>query len=381
MVAGVAAGISAVFRTPLGAALLAIEVLYRDDFESEALIPARARAVIAYSVVISIFGEATLFGHLGPFPFRPEHLPLYVALAIVVSRPASLFVGDAARVAADRRAAARSPSGRARRSAASRSACSSSPLIQLVGSAHRRAGPGSRHPRRRLRRRAGRDHRRRLAAGRLGGVEILLLLACAKILASSFTIGTGGSAGDFAPALVIGGLFGGAFGLRRAAAARRSDASIRARSRWSAMGTFYGGIAHTPLAALVLVCELAGSYDLLVPLMLAEGVAFVALRRVSLYPAQVPTLHDSPVHPASRSADRALTLWRHRARRGVRSLRRARTRRSRVLTALDRRAAPIRTCSRSSTRPACCAGSSRPRRCASSRRTRSFATSRSPPTS
>lgn len=30
--------------------------------------------------------------------------------------------------------------------------------------------------------------------------------------------------------------------------------------------------------------------------MLAEGVAFIALRRVSLYPAQVPTLRDSPAH-------------------------------------------------------------------------------------
>jgi chloride channel protein, CIC family len=62
------------------------------------------------------------------------------------------------------------------------------------------------------------------------------------------------------------------------------------------MGTFYGGIANTPLAALVLVCEIAGSYQLLVPLMLAEGVAFIALRKVSLYPAQVPTLRDSPAH-------------------------------------------------------------------------------------
>jgi len=47
------------------------------------------------------------------------------------------------------------------------------------------------------------------------------------------------------------------------------------------------------------VCEMAGSYDLLVPLMLAEGVAFVALRRVSLYPAQLPTLQDSPFHRRS----------------------------------------------------------------------------------
>ena len=57
LVAGVAAGLAAVFRTPLGAALFAAEVLYRDDFESDALIPGVLASVIAYSVVISIFGE------------------------------------------------------------------------------------------------------------------------------------------------------------------------------------------------------------------------------------------------------------------------------------------------------------------------------------
>jgi CIC family chloride channel protein len=62
------------------------------------------------------------------------------------------------------------------------------------------------------------------------------------------------------------------------------------------MGTFYGGLAHVPIASLVMVCELAGSYDLLVPLMLAEGIAFVALRHRSLYTAQVPTKRDSPAH-------------------------------------------------------------------------------------
>src|SRR4051812_41757906 len=62
MVAGVAAGMSAVFRTPLGAALLAVEVLYRDDFEAEALVPAVLASVISYSVVITIFGKSTMFG-------------------------------------------------------------------------------------------------------------------------------------------------------------------------------------------------------------------------------------------------------------------------------------------------------------------------------
>ena len=69
------------------------------------------------------------------------------------------------------------------------------------------------------------------------------------------------------------------------------------------MGTFYGGLAHVPVSSLVLVCELAGSYDLLVPLMLAEGIAFVALRRRSLYQAQVPTHADSPVHRVTDSLE------------------------------------------------------------------------------
>jgi chloride channel protein, CIC family len=62
------------------------------------------------------------------------------------------------------------------------------------------------------------------------------------------------------------------------------------------MGVFYGGLAHVPIASLVMVCELAGSYDLLVPLMFAEGIAFVVLRHRSLYKAQVPTLRESPAH-------------------------------------------------------------------------------------
>jgi CIC family chloride channel protein len=62
------------------------------------------------------------------------------------------------------------------------------------------------------------------------------------------------------------------------------------------MSTFYGGLAHVPIASLVMTCELAGSYDLLVPLMFAEGIAFVALRHRSLYHAQVPTKRDSPAH-------------------------------------------------------------------------------------
>jgi chloride channel protein, CIC family len=127
------------------------------------------------------------------------------------------------------------------------------------------------------------------------GVELLLVLGAVKIVATCLTVGTGGSAGDFGPSLVIGGIFGGAFG--RAAQALVHDPRIDPGAfALVGMSTFYGGLAHVPIASLVMTCELAGSYDLLVPLMLAEGIAFVALRNRSLYTAQVPTKRESPAH-------------------------------------------------------------------------------------
>jgi CIC family chloride channel protein len=56
----------------------------------------------------------------------------------------------------------------------------------------------------------------------------------------------------------------------------------------------------------VLVCELAGGYDLLVTLMLAEGIALVAPRKKSLCRAHLSTQRESPVHNMP-----SLTLLRH----------------------------------------------------------------------
>ena len=294
MVAGVAGGIAAVFRTPLGAALLAVEVLYRDDFESDALIPAVLASVTAYSVVISIFGETTLFAHPGRFPFIIKHLWLYGLLALFVSVLAVLFVSTLRTV--QRITAGLTIPVWARPGLGGLAmGVFCVPIVVFVGWKLAQPGQGL-----------------GLLGGGYGAVQVaitgadwlplgwtgaalLLFLCLAKIVSSSLTIGSGGSAGDFAPALVIGGLFGGAFG--RVAQLLLHDPRIDPGAfALVAMGTFYGGISHTPLSSLVLVCELAGSYDLLVPLMLAEGIAFVALRKRSLYTAQVATQRQSPVH-------------------------------------------------------------------------------------
>src|SRR5580693_9394344 len=93
LVAGTAAGMAAVFRTPLGAALLAVEVLHRDDFEADALVPSVFASVVSYSVFTAFFGESRLFTHAASYPFVPQHLPLYALMAVVISLGASAFLG------------------------------------------------------------------------------------------------------------------------------------------------------------------------------------------------------------------------------------------------------------------------------------------------
>jgi CIC family chloride channel protein len=301
LVAGVAAGISAVFRTPLGAALLAVEILYRDGFESDALIPSVLASVVSYSVVISIFGESTLLAHSARYPFIPEHLPLYALLALLVALLAAAFASMLRRT---RGAFSRLPVPTWARPALGGLLLGLfvTPIIVFVGDYTGAEGQG-------LGLLGGGYGAVQVAIsgspwlpGDWGGVQLLFLVALAKIMAASLTIGSEGSAGDFAPALAIGGLAGGAFG--RAAELLLADPRIDAGAfALVGMGAFYGGIAHVPLSALVLVCELAGTYDLLVPLMLALAIAYVALRKRSLYEAQIPTQRESPVHRQSMLRD------------------------------------------------------------------------------
>ncbi len=294
LVAGAAAGISAVFRTPLGAALLAVEVLYRDGFESDALVPSILASVVSYSVVISIFGESTLFGALPRFPFQPSHLPLYALLALSVSLLGFVLVKSMRFVHA-RVAMLSIPAWSKPMLGGALLGLFCTPLVTYMGEHIYDPGQG-------LGLLGGGYGAVQLAItgtywlpGGWDAIQLLLLLCVGKIVAASLTIGSGGSAGDFAPSLAVGGLFGGAFG--RACQLLLDDPSLSPGAfALVGMGTLYGGIAHAPLSSLVLVCEMAGSYDLLVPLMLAEGIAFVALRSTYLYPAQVPTVRESPAH-------------------------------------------------------------------------------------
>jgi len=293
LVAGIAAGMAAVFRTPLGAALLAVEVLYRDDFETDALVPAVLASVVGYSIFIFFMGPGVLFAHAPHYALVLAQLPLYAVMAVVVSFGGATFV---AVLKAAKDGFARLPVPGWARPAVGGAMLGVLVVPALFLSRSDTGGAG---------------HGIGLLGGGYGaaqvaitgavwlpdgwnGVGLLLALAALKIVATSLTVGSGGSAGDFGPSLVIGGLIGGAFG--RAAQILVDPAIDPGAFALVGMGTLYAGIARVPLASLVLVCELAGSYDLLVPLMLAIGVATVGLRKVQLYHAQVATRRDSPAH-------------------------------------------------------------------------------------
>ncbi|MBX3233988.1 MAG: chloride channel protein [Labilithrix sp.] len=299
-VSGTAAGLSAIFGTPLGAALFATEVLYRDDFESDALVPAILASVTAHSVFVAIFPEAALFAHAPRYPFQPLHLPLYALLAIVISGVARVFVFTLKR-AKHLFHLLRVPSwtrpgigGAMLGAVAVTWIVLVNPHLDLEGRGIGILGSGYGAAQSAITGGAW-------IPGGWWGVGLLCLLVVVKILATSLSLGSGGSAGDFGPSLAIGGLVGGAFG--RAAQLLVSPAIDPGAFALVGMGTFYGGIAHTPVSSLVMVCEMAGTYDLLPSLMLTSGLAFVLLRRVSLYSKQPRSRFESPAHAGEDSLD------------------------------------------------------------------------------
>ncbi len=284
LVAGIAAGVAAIFRTPLGAALLAVEVLERDSFESEALVPSVIASVVSYSIFISVYGESTLFAHAARYPFVPGHLPLYMLMAWLLSAAAIVLL-SLFRSVSSALGKVTFPEWLKPALGGLLLGVTAVPLVLYVGTMIGGVGRG-------IGVLGGGYGAAQLAisgspwfAEGWLGVQLLCFLSLLKVIATAFTVGSGGSAGVFGPFLSVGAMLGGAFG--RAAELLLADPRIDPGSfALVGMAAFWGGLAHCPLAALVLVCELAGSYDLLVPLMLASAVAFVALRNHSLYNTQ-----------------------------------------------------------------------------------------------
>ena len=108
----------------------------------------------------------------------------------------------------------------------------------------------------------------------------LLLLAAGKMLATSLTIGIGGSGGVFAPSLFIGATSGMAFGeiARHLLGPAAGDPALYAAV---AMGAVFAAAARAPLTSLASVVEMTGDFALTLPVMLAVAIATATSRVLS----------------------------------------------------------------------------------------------------
>ena len=124
---------------------------------------------------------------------------------------------------------------------------------------------------------------------------MVLVLPFAKILATSLSIGSGGSGGIFGPGMVIGGMLGAGIWrlLEPFAPAIPADP---APFVIVAMMALFGSVAHAPLAVMLMVAEMTGNLSMLAPAMVAVGLATFVVGEKSIYRSQLATRADSPAH-------------------------------------------------------------------------------------
>ncbi len=286
LLAGASAGIGALFTAPLGGALFAPEVLYRkEEFEGEAIVPCILASMLGYTTFTAITGvkraipmsdellEGLTFG-------GARELPIYVALALICTLVGWLWVHAFGAVAQLGRRFKHVPLGLRAGLGGLLLGALALALSPLTGSHGVLFG--------------GYELMRDSIAGEIGLVALGILIL-AKILGTSLTIASGGSGGVFAPSLAIGALTGAAVGQIGATlfpALQLNPACFALVG----MGGFFAGVAKVPVASILMVSEMTGSYSLLAPLMLVSVMHSLLSRNWSIYDTQVDGLVDSPAH-------------------------------------------------------------------------------------
>ena len=282
VLAGMAAGLAAIFRSPLGMAIFAVEILYSGmAFETEALIYTVIASVVAYAVNGLFVGWSPIFLFPQSVHFtQPIALVGYAVLGIVagvvgaIEPPIFYGIRDLFRSLKIPNHVKPAIGGL---------------LMGLLAVAVPETIS------------TGYGWVQKAMTGDYIGWS-LIFLALAKILAMSLTISSGGSGGVFGPNVYIGGMVG-------AWVAFVTDKFIPGAGFSPAafavvgMAAVFAGTARVPIATLIMVAEMTGGYGLIVPSMLATTIAFVVQRTVSagfkyprLYEAQVELRSDSPTH-------------------------------------------------------------------------------------
>ncbi|MFQ6611692.1 MAG: chloride channel protein [Fidelibacterota bacterium] len=279
---GMAAGLSAMFRSPFGAAIFAIEILYHGmEFEARHLIYTIIAAVTAYAVNGIFFGWTPIFQIPSGLTFqRPGVLVWFVVLGIIAGMLGSILPRLFYRL--------RDGFNRIPVNPIFKPALGGLALGLLALAVPQVLGGGYGWM--------------QLAINGELGFGLVCLLMVTKPLAMSFTISSGGSGGVFAPTLFIGTMIGVALAQGVDTVFPGVNLNIPSFAIVG-MACLFGGAARVPIAALMMVVEMTGGYGLLVPTMITVALSYLvqsALRidrkYPTLYEAQVADRSESPVH-------------------------------------------------------------------------------------
>lgn len=276
LLAGTGGGLGAIFRAPLGGAITALEVIYREDLETDAMIPTVISSITAYTVFAQVFGFNRIFHAATPVFRDPREIPFYVGLGLICVPIGVLYIrlfyGLRDRVfrplaLPDWLKPALGGLG-----------------VGLLGLVLPQVYGG------------GWGQIELAMLGKLS-IGLMALLVAGKILATSLTIGSGGSGGVFGPTLFIGGMIGGVVGgLSHLFFPEIVSASDQHAFVLVGMASFFAGVANAPLGALMMVAEMTGGYGLVAPLLLVSMIALIFTRKWSIYKSQVKNKFASPAH-------------------------------------------------------------------------------------
>jgi CIC family chloride channel protein len=260
MVAGAAAGVAAIFKTPATGAIFALEVPFHDDTAKRMLLPALVGSVAGYLVFVAFYGTTPLFPIDGSPPFGLKELAGAALVGVLAGLGAHGFAWLVK--------AAKGLSGTL--NPVVRAAGAAVVLGGLVLVGHAVYGES-------LTLGAGYNVIAWLAADTRTwwGVALLLFLRTA---ATSATVGGGGAGGLFVPLVVGGALVGRLCGGGLAEPSQTLFPVI-------GVAAFLGAGYRTPLAAVMFVAESTGRPGFIVPGLIATVVSQLMMgsSSVSIY--------------------------------------------------------------------------------------------------
>jgi chloride channel protein, CIC family len=275
---GLGSGIGAIFGAPLGGAVLAGDIVYKNDFEYSALLPGTFASVIAWAIFGGVYGYEPLFAVPG-YRFEPVQLVWFAVIGLLAGGIGLLYSKAFYGMTA---LSARLPFSRKLRPAVGAALVGLLALWlpEVLGTGYGWVQEG-------------------LSNQLLHTpLYIILLLPFARIAATALSIGTGGSGGVFGPGLVIGAFTGLAV-WRLLEPIAPGVGHSPAPFVVVGMMAVFGGISRAPIAVLLMVAEMTGSVALLAPALIAIALSWFIVERAddSIYRSQLRSKADSPVQP------------------------------------------------------------------------------------